>query len=530
MSALALQDGGVINDFREVMDFTERAHFRAIVNDWCDQLPHIVKLKRNFNTACWTFANNKHHIYIGDSVYHSINQTADKGAYISAFMFHEMAHARYTSRNLKALNGLLHEKSIPFRLLNLFEDARIEDLWRKDTRTLFNWVELMEPLKNIDSPISIYYALIHNEGDFYEPELPHYERVVEYYNRTLRATSTEALIPVLADFIDEFNPDVDDIPETGIPASGQSGEPKGDESGDSGQNDGDLSHALEVSINGELGDMDDDCEIVSDGASDENDKKSSASDDSVDMAGVKLPANGDSEIKDNQDKSDLDHDLLLSDSVGIDAKSATKHAMHIKKLFEGKIRPLYTDKPSKRFNKRHFGNSACKPYRRNVLSGQKRLELTLIIDCSGSMAGLPMQNAREIVSVFNRLCLMGVFKGRVILSEEYQTKYPVLHLPLSDGDIGKIANTGCGEGLERCMRSNLSRLVSSDHVFVITDGRLCDGEIDKGYYQSKGIYTVGLYANEQDVACDLTKWFDVGVVRSDLDSLFSAMANFMRKS
>lgn len=538
----------VVITFDDVRKHVLRAHYKAMLFDWCDPLHHIIKLKENFDTACWAFLNGKHHIYIGDLVFSCLADDADRCDYIQAFVYHEMAHGRWTSRNLKKVCRLLKEANVNFKLFNLFEDARIEDLWRNLTGNMFGWNSLMQPLSNIDSAVAIFYAFIHTEGDFFEPELEHYERVSEYYQKAISVGSSEGLIPLLVEFVKEFKPNIDDIPDTGLPSSSaaqgeaddenpsnETGDDKPGSIGEYDENiDGDLKFALEVSQNDDLGDIDDDSTLVVDGEADANSEVLSGKncDLSADIdTGKPSGPTERKEIQRNQSRSNLSHTLLLNTPESFDVEDANNKASIIKSIFLGPKRPIYTDRPSKRFNKRHFANPERRAYVRKQAKGAKRFDLSILVDCSGSMSGEPIANARQIIATFNRLALMGVFKGRVILSSSTVNDFPVLHLPLADDDIGKVANIkpADAEGLERCMKKHVGTLKNSDYVFVITDGNLADSPIDKEFYNSKRIYTIGLYACKNRTPADLSDWFDLGIVRRSLDDLFSAMVNLMKR-
>ncbi len=58
--------------------------------------------------------------------------------YAQRVMLHEVAHAIYTSRDFSGINDLCKKHKVSFKLLNLFEDARIEALFRQKRPTKIN--------------------------------------------------------------------------------------------------------------------------------------------------------------------------------------------------------------------------------------------------------------------------------------------------------------------------------------------------------------------------------------------------------
>ena len=90
-------------------------------------------------TACWSFPGGVHKIQMYEGLPEYIDNPSmtclprgkrKETAYLKAVHFHEVFHGLYTTRKLKELNDLLAKNKLPFVLLNVFEDARIEALGR----------------------------------------------------------------------------------------------------------------------------------------------------------------------------------------------------------------------------------------------------------------------------------------------------------------------------------------------------------------------------------------------------------------
>lgn len=92
------------------------------------------------STAHWTHNGTSHHIQVNEEMVCFI-QHPDMLAksrhrrkelqYLRAVHNHEVAHALYTSRDFKDINDRCKTEKVPFRDMNLFEDARIESLFRQ---------------------------------------------------------------------------------------------------------------------------------------------------------------------------------------------------------------------------------------------------------------------------------------------------------------------------------------------------------------------------------------------------------------
>jgi len=58
---------------------------------------------------------------------------------------HEVAHSMWSESDFRKLGKVLQEKSVPFLIHNLFEDARIEARWRREYGHRFGWLRWNRP-------------------------------------------------------------------------------------------------------------------------------------------------------------------------------------------------------------------------------------------------------------------------------------------------------------------------------------------------------------------------------------------------
>ncbi len=108
-----------------------------------------IEISADIETACWSFIP-PHRIVVGNEKHHSKRSEN----YIQSLLLHELSHAKWTERDFKKINIELNKRGIPFKLYNLFEDARIEYLFREETGKKFNWLKDL-PNKATFTPGSI---------------------------------------------------------------------------------------------------------------------------------------------------------------------------------------------------------------------------------------------------------------------------------------------------------------------------------------------------------------------------------------
>lgn len=117
-----------------------------------------IEISADVETACWSFIP-PHRIVVGNEKNHS--HRSDN--FIQSLLWHELSHAKWTERDFEKINEELRDKKVPFKLYNLFEDARIEHLFREETGKKFNWIKDI-PNKEALTPVEMFYSFVNNEG------------------------------------------------------------------------------------------------------------------------------------------------------------------------------------------------------------------------------------------------------------------------------------------------------------------------------------------------------------------------------
>ena len=486
-----------------------------------------IRIKPGFSTGCWTWVP-PHRIFIGSAIFDNPQvreglTDEQLGCYTGAYVRHEHGHGQFTERDLKAANQILAAEKLPFGLWNLFEDARMEAAYRRKHEIRFEWLEFerseFDPEKVNTLPTlaqAILFALIQSEGEITVESLEEHacavgcsvcrddrrgvdrsaesvaKSVLGYYTEmcALGGTLSE-MLSVMRRWVEEF----------GLPPP---------EEGGSGAQErpGDLSLSLQLQTDPKA------LEEFEKGAKDLDDKEV-ANAKTVPEDPIDLPEGGTS-------------DLLIGHGAPIDEQRVAVIVQHLRKLFQERVRVEYSESPAKRISARHCAMERP-PYRHRTVKGTARRRFELVVDLSGSMDGLHIDEGRILIAALSALAREGKVEGHVILSVGHdEFHWERFRLPMSLESIGKITAFGEAEGLEYALRSNVEVLRGADFVCVYTDGSITDRPIEKNWLHQRGIHTTGLYVGDERYLSELQKYFDRSLIRADIEALAGAMLTLKR--
>lgn len=185
-------------------------------------------------SAAWHFdaVKNRHAIQIGAFAPGLAATTPESRLpqAARALYVHECQHALLTERDTTKLAHELHGKGIPFSMLNLFEDARIEAQGRRSPHFTnsfpsgrFNWVQYYEQPDKTDNALRYFWALVNGESESFSslgvrapkwtgnPKTLTGKHSVQTINRIFAAAcaapDTRALFPLLEEWVREFGAD-----------------------------------------------------------------------------------------------------------------------------------------------------------------------------------------------------------------------------------------------------------------------------------------------------------------------------------
>ena len=498
-------------DDKELKKIIDKEWRYMLINDLTSSEPYYIGIKKNFDTACWSFnlKKKKHTIYVGNNLFDSVKRIGKLGIeyYISSYLHHEISHSVHTEKDMVNVSSWLKKNKIPFSLLNIFEDARIECLWRIKTDRKFNWTDY-EDLPKIDkdsNATQMLFVYIQKEG-IWRSRLAKMKRIREYYDEITECKTTQDLYPLLKKWIEEFpetEKDLDDLKEKGFLGDSASS-PCGS---------GDLDTSVKLQ---------------------EDEKLSEAMDeDTTDVIGKSPYADEDNErnLVDEPTEAEQDYttssDRIYDDQANcyFDKKLADSLMSPLRKIFKSKVRNSTSTSPSKRLNLRGIAAGRYdKLYRKQDIESKKKKTVNVFVDCSGSMEGSPIQNARALVYMMNNLAKEGYIDGHVILTggSGNNTQTYTLKMPINNCDIGSIIADGDFEGIKGTFELCKKLLKKAEWNFVFTDGNITDAGFSTTKMKKEGIHSFGLYVGNPE-SCNLSKWFNKYLARETLKELMEKL-------
>ncbi len=180
--------------------------------------------------------------------------------------------------------------------------------------------------------------------------------------------------------------------------------------------------------------------------------------------------------------------------------------------------------PSKKVNIRNYSLGSDKIFKKQQYENGKSENLSVILDCSGSMNGEHLYAGKEFLIIINRLAKQGLIKGNIILTES--NEQILLSMP-ADENIIKSITTGGGEGFKRCIEKYGRLLQEFVKVFVFTDGEI--GDIpDSDYNRKLGIKTYGLYVGETDQTEQLREFFNEAISKTSIEDVINELLKIIK--
>lgn len=531
-------------------------------------------------TGCWKFnhATGRHEIRLSVVAYPTIakggpaegKRIAVPDLYRNVYE-HEAAHSLYTDKDLIGLGKELAARKIPWRLMNLFEDCRIERLWIRNERSFkqFGW-KRWEPHGDPDktSATGLLFAL-KNEGLTPGGRLPmavvrHFGRhkylfkVIRYFRDILRAPDTKSLIPILERWLKEF-------PATGDDTIGEEG---GDGTGDLGEAIGEASGVKPSDVKAK--------DPKGNGASPDKAKSEESKSES------KSESSGDGE--DNDGKPSEESTRAATSETATHGKGTagkasavipteddeTRYARLLATLMASAFRKSGvtakgpTSTATRKLNMRGIiRRDWLRPFIGKVFGNTSKPHIPIIVDCSGSMGVETFVDreckvrkrtddcARILVRAFNELARRGLVTCTVYCSSAGGCHARAV-LPVCEADISgprskiRIEAFSGSEGIGKTLRpmtkdglynyehpkttgSFFNEIVANSKVAIVyTDGDITDAPVNRAPLHARGLYTVGVYAGVYDATEELRRHFDYAVSRNSLWSVADALVRTMK--
>lgn len=471
------------------------------------------------STACWHYEKGgasgpaRHIITFGENLANNKREGCDLGDYAKAYHRHEAAHSLWTERDLVALNQKCESAKIPFGLLNIFEDARIEQKWRDEFGDKFEWSHY-EEIKPVDGAgelsqraIGAFQAMIQCEGDptllaDVLKDVPEAKEIREtFYDRAIGARSASELIPLMQEFVGKY----------GLPKNMEQSQ------GGARATAGDMKAGLSIATDAKMK-----AELIRSEKSSERE--------------------GEGGIGEKTEIQTYKRGGVLTENPHGEIDKAM--VGRLVKIFQGVFRTgpqrYKRETPSKRISVRDFALERPKIYRAVEHAALMRSKTNVVFDCSGSMQSgggpgmmYPYVAGRHLVLAMAELARAGQIEGNLILSvvtEKKEARHQSIALQdVTEAVALKIGAYGHGEGLKNAMDSNATQLIAGETALVITDGNITDDPIDRALWHRRGVFTLGCYVGSADRCPRLRNWFDAPMCRATPENLALAIAQAIRQ-
>ena len=446
-----------------------------------------IRVHKNLKTACWKWDGKKHRILIG--LGGGLKEKFEKfPEYMKSFAFHEFSHSLHTPKNMESINESLRKKRIPFELYNLFEDARIEHLWRENFGRKFSWTkyeeeklkELMQKIrKTLESygnylkewkengfskvlgtlASDVFFLFVQTEEVDISKELgkikpldklekDFVDTVQNYYRRVIEGNEY-SVVEECKRFVEEF----------GFPT-----------------------RVLQVIGNGDMEISDEDFEVLWEDAKDEGESEGES---------------GKGEVENREYREGEPIVELSSNKVSLDWSSVERDVNKLIKVFRTERKRISSIFPAKKLNTKRLAFDEEKVYLREEEKKTRMKPFTVIVDCSGSM-DMMTPHQHFLVALFSELVRKLRTESYLILTKNDEAQ--LFKLPVSRDVIERIPYDGGSENIYGGIVRFQKYILRTKYVFVISDMVITDyWDNTKVKIQElirRGIEVIGIYKGD----------------------------------
>lgn len=489
----------------------------------------------DFHTACWAVKHHRgalqHTITLGIKAANMLAEAKrDCGRTLKAFgislIWHESAHGLHTDHDLAKLSRLCRDADVPFRLLNLFEDARIEHTERarvKDgnRQPRFGWSKFIGVPEETDKPTVFFYTHNNCEASSYSYPAGQANRTTRWtgsradrgyihrmYGRVCAADTTEDLIPLCKEWIERFPEFPEDFPTRSDEIGGDSCPVAASTIGKPGYspgnlNDGDGSERVNT-----------DNEVPSDYAN-----------------GDTTTSEEDRELKPYRVRPHTRRYLASHRKVDWAAvRRLTRRLIAI--IHHAGSVPARMSESGSRID----GAAAiCRRAQafRSHRSGDGPRKLVMVLDCSTSMLGGDFLHGFHFMLALINLHRRGYIKARLFLTGDGRHAEVK---PSWGWDALKdiLALCGCESVRATLEAPRVAAAVKdSDLTIVYTDGCLTDGSVDANHYRKHGVDMLGAVTvtsrDLDDIRAEMSRHFGAYYAERTDTQLASRIINHLAR-
>jgi hypothetical protein len=509
----------------------------------------ILDEKHPCKTGCWSYDSTdaRHVIKISPLAYDTI-ATPSLGAGVrklvaqlfTAVYEHEAAHSRFTTKNLKGLNDALKAKKIPWRLLNLFEDVRIENRWMRMLRRRFNWLRWEKYPDDVSkvTPSALLYWLktsmtinggIPRACRTHFHIHPNWSKVTAYYWDILRCNTTEELVDVAERWLKDFPRTSDDSIEGAGGMGGDLG------TGDLKDAMTEAGEAVEKVKSGDRGPI--------------NPEHGKAPSTEIRPGTVTDKGTGPGDAT-GAESALYEGELPKTKEEQNEFKTAFRLAAMLATAFKGEgVMKAPSTRPSRRLNLKAILRKCYDlPYIGKVVGRAGRPHISILFDGSSSMRGAVCSIDREGKTIINSdvagrillralsiLARKGFISGDAYLCASGGVNFRTA-LPIRPLDFKRFHGFSGSEGFGQALTPTRAKAATScfaevsRHRLAIcyTDGCITDKEINRGPLHERGVHTLGICCTMADRTTQLKEHFDTPISRASLWSLADALVRFLK--
>lgn len=423
-------------------------------------------------TGTWRFENNSHVIRLGSGFVNAMRDDAcgvrsDAGRQRVAIDFgvrilrHEAWHGRVTVRDLDAVAKQCRARSIPFLLVNLMEDMRLEHLARESEQTMFYWRSFMD-VPSATNPMHALMNMVILERSFSSwfthPSNPKgkawQEKVTEFADRIKAAADTWAVVDIAQEWLEYWRAEgwADDkqrVPKGPKASDSIGGDTDGSE--DAFTQDRTAAPVQTVSNNSHNTAPVAPCEPRRVPISRFNYSTGAFAINSSEAEAI---------------ANEMRTILARTTSQNSARTSTSGSRLHIAGIAANSERAF-----------RSYGKTGGKPH------------LVTLLDFSGSMARDWHNHGRLFAAAVLRLLRSGQITGKVFATGGGM----LAEIPATttDDQLNALSPHLQGENIRDSLTALRRDIEQANAVLVYTDGELIDGHVDAGEWRRKGVDLVG---------------------------------------
>lgn len=475
--------------------------------------PVDASVRAGLDTACWAFNGRTHQIALGDRFHTAIDgkpprvsspSGLDKHAllYAEQLLRHEAWHGRVTERDLPAVAQRCRDAGVPFGLLNLFEDARIEARARSVEARDFGWWRFTTTGTRTTDPTKYLWQLVNREGRPTKHDLPAADAdfVRGCYDEACKAADTWQVIDIAAKWVKRFATSTVDgaLPRV--------------EGAIGGDDDGSVTREAKADA------PSNEAANISDGSS-EPGRLGEGREGKARTSTKRVPWQFYAEA-DNYGRREP-----------VNTIAASRLAQKLAEVVAASVSPK-TARVASSGSRLHIPGVAVGSAQSFRVAGKTggKPKLTFVFDMSGSMGHDWDEHGKLFLAAVLRLVRRGTIDATVWLTGS--GRHALVPSDLTDDQLAGLLPCKDNESVAVTLDAIRSTVEQSHATVIYTDGRLTDGAVDAGLWRARGVELIGAVVipagayNAASIRSDMIKHFGRSVTGTTGYDLATKLAQY----